>query len=653
MANKEEYRLAAIMFTDIQGFSKMMERNEKETLELLKYHNEMIIDLVNKYNGTVIKTIGDAFMVTFNNTANAVNTSIEIQKELYKYNQRQLDINKKLLVRIGIHLGDIYFFENDALGEGINIASRLQSMSKAGGICISKDVYNQVFNKVDADFVSLGKAKLKNISKEIYAFEIITDFSKDFTNMEEDVNNETIINDEKEADYANKDNKEIEKDFLETMKHFNRRISQEWIDKYLPKAKEYIDPVIDKLLEKGVVTKIEKDNGQIEYAFSEIKNFLKRSNKKLDPKDEISKFSKQTIEATFGIIPHTITFVIINFFLYYLNLKTSPSVMWSYIVILGWGNGLLNHIGNSIVRNIYNFKFGRAKEMSLEKYILIKKNYKNTEGFIGDFISFFTVNPLLYYINITFSPEFYWFLFPLAGWGIGLISHFFKYIRDKIIIKKELKELNDKETITDNNIKNKEENIVLKEKKDKKRETDERKIEISDDIMKKALSIREKVYKKLKSKDQFQTRYNIDIIKTIDDFIEKIKELTILNNEIDEIINNNSDEEIDTYLIKLKEKLNLTDNEELKKEYTHSILQHEKQKQSITDLKNQKEIINLRITNALSSLKQLEIDFTRIKGVVGKENDASIKIFTETSEDLTTYVDNIRRSYSTLEKEME
>ena len=662
MSNKEEYRLAAIMFTDIQGFSQMMEKNEKETLGLLKYHNDLISGLVEKYNGYVIKTIGDAFMVSFNNTTNAVNTSIEIQKELYRYNQRQLDIEKKLYIRIGVHLGDIYFYENDALGEGINIASRLQSMSKPGGICISKDVYNQVFNKVDAEFISLGKAKLKNISKEIFAFEIITDFSEEL--KDNFAKNEEIeIEKEKEnqEDYANKDKKEIEDDFIEKMKHFNRRISRDWIEKYLPKAKEYIDPVIDKLVQKGVVTKIEKENGGIEYAFSEMKNFLKRTKKKLVVKDEISKFGKKAIESLFGIIPHSITFIITNVFLYYLNIQTSPQVMWSYIVALAWGNGLINHVGNAFVMNSYKNKLNKNPEMSIDEYLLIKRDFKNSEGIVGDFLSFFGVNALLYFINVTFSPEFHWFWFVFGGWGIGLISHFFKFIKDKFIVKNELRILREseylksKEKPEDNdadkksNIEEKHETIKEKDKiKKESRESTE-----FEKILKNALSIRENLFKKLKSKDQYQTRYNVDIIKNVDDFIAKIRELIILTDEIDEIIESNSNEDIDTYLIKLNEKLKLTENEELKGEYNKSISQHEKQRQSLADLKNQKEIIYLRITNALSSLKQLEIDFTRIKGVVTKENDASVKIFAETSEELTNYVDNIKKSYQNLERELE
>ena len=169
---QKDYRLAAIMYTDIAGFSRMMERDETGTLELLKFHNDLIGGIVAKRHGTVIKTIGDALLVDFRNTVEALQTALEVQDSIYAHNKMSGKL--PLLLRIGLHLGDIYFFENDALGEGINIAARLQSLARPGCICFSQDVYNQVLNKIEFRADKLGKVSLKNITKEIHAFEITT-----------------------------------------------------------------------------------------------------------------------------------------------------------------------------------------------------------------------------------------------------------------------------------------------------------------------------------------------------------------------------------------------------------------------------------------------------------------------------------------------
>ena len=169
---QKDYRLAAIMYTDIAGFSRMMERDEAGTLELLKYHNELIAGIVERHHGSVIKTIGDALLIDFKNTVEALQSAMEVQDKLYEHNKENPGL--PLLVRIGVHLGDIYFFENDALGEGINIAARLQSLARPGSICFSQDVYNLVLNKIEFRAEKLGKVSLKNITKEIHAYEITT-----------------------------------------------------------------------------------------------------------------------------------------------------------------------------------------------------------------------------------------------------------------------------------------------------------------------------------------------------------------------------------------------------------------------------------------------------------------------------------------------
>lgn len=169
---QKDYRLAAIMYTDIAGFSRMMEKDEAGTLKLLHMHNTLVTELATKRHGTVIKTIGDAFLVDFRNTVEALQCAMDIQAALYEINKG--GEGQPLLLRIGLHLGDIYFFENDALGEGINIAARLQSFARPGCICFSQDVYNQVLNKIDFRADKLGKVSLKNITKEIHAYEIVS-----------------------------------------------------------------------------------------------------------------------------------------------------------------------------------------------------------------------------------------------------------------------------------------------------------------------------------------------------------------------------------------------------------------------------------------------------------------------------------------------
>lgn len=166
----KDYRLAAILYTDIAGFSRMMEQDEEAALGLLHFHNALVTEVAERRHGAVIKSTGDVFLLDFRNTVEALEAALEIQEKFHKHNQEGKD--PPLLVRMGLHLGNIYFFENDALGEGINIAARLQALAHPGCVCLSREVYDQVIDKVNFKAADLGRVSLKNITREIYAYEI-------------------------------------------------------------------------------------------------------------------------------------------------------------------------------------------------------------------------------------------------------------------------------------------------------------------------------------------------------------------------------------------------------------------------------------------------------------------------------------------------
>jgi len=161
--------LAAIMMTDMVGFSKEMETNEQDTyLKLLK-HNEIIRKNILQNWGQEIKTIGDAFLVRFNSAVDAIKAATNIQTEFSEYN-RDKRRDDQIRIRIGIHIGDILIMGKDVIGNGVNIAARIEPLAEPGGICISADTYNMIKKSIDIKVLSLGKKELKNItdSPEIY-----------------------------------------------------------------------------------------------------------------------------------------------------------------------------------------------------------------------------------------------------------------------------------------------------------------------------------------------------------------------------------------------------------------------------------------------------------------------------------------------------
>lgn len=165
MELNDKRQLAAIIFTDIVGYTNIMEKDEQVALGYLKRKREIIYPLVAANGGKVLKEIGDAMLIKFGSAIQAVRCAIEIQKAF--------KLEKEFSLRIGAHLGDVVIQQEDVFGSGVNIASRLHSLAVPGGICISGDVWRQVRNQPDFSAVSLGAKKLKGIDEPIEVYELV------------------------------------------------------------------------------------------------------------------------------------------------------------------------------------------------------------------------------------------------------------------------------------------------------------------------------------------------------------------------------------------------------------------------------------------------------------------------------------------------
>jgi len=165
-----ERRLAAIMFTDIVGYSLISARNERKALEQVAELRSLLQGVFLKFDGRVVKTMGDGFLVEFASVVKAVNCAVEAQNEIDHSNLKRKE-EDRVMIRIGIHVGDLVHSEGDVLGDAVNVASRVQSLAEPGGICVTKQVLDQVKGKVDWRMVSMGFSELKNIpgSVEIYS----------------------------------------------------------------------------------------------------------------------------------------------------------------------------------------------------------------------------------------------------------------------------------------------------------------------------------------------------------------------------------------------------------------------------------------------------------------------------------------------------
>ncbi|OGF53634.1 MAG: hypothetical protein A2Z21_05290 [Candidatus Fraserbacteria bacterium RBG_16_55_9] len=168
----EHRHLAAIMFTDMVGYTALTQQNEALALELLVEQQRMVRRLFPAHNGKEIKATGDGFFIEFSSALEAARCAIAIQKMLADRNAFA-PLDRRFHIRIGLHLGDVVHRDGDVFGDGVNIASRIEPLADPGGISISEDIYRQIRNKIDAPIVSLGERELKNVELPVGIYKVV------------------------------------------------------------------------------------------------------------------------------------------------------------------------------------------------------------------------------------------------------------------------------------------------------------------------------------------------------------------------------------------------------------------------------------------------------------------------------------------------
>jgi adenylate cyclase len=167
-----ERRLAAIMFTDMVDYTTMSEKNEALALALLEEHRQLLRPVFSRHGGREVKTMGDGFLVEFPSALEAVRCALEIQQLMNTRNQ-SVPSEKKLLLRVAVHLGDIEHRDGDVYGDAVNIASRIQSLADPGGVCITQQVFDHVRNNEEFRTEALGKSQLKNVQMPTTVYRVL------------------------------------------------------------------------------------------------------------------------------------------------------------------------------------------------------------------------------------------------------------------------------------------------------------------------------------------------------------------------------------------------------------------------------------------------------------------------------------------------
>lgn len=625
-----DHRLAAVLYADIAGFSRMMESDETGTLKSLSQLNTLAQRLIEECRGKLIKTIGDAYLADFKTALDAVKCAIQIQHELAALNTDRQD--KKLLLRIGIHLGDIYFFENDALGEGINIASRLQGACKPGRVCISSEIYNQIAQKIDLPIKDLGVVKLKNITREVRAYEIRTDSS--MYNYESGERLEEPLEENRSKNpgaFPPIEFDDIKRLVKETITYAGRKLEEEILIK-APPFREYPENYQSRSKRHFRYPGEEEER----YALltrKEIRQLRKEKRLGLSPARYYESYKRRVEsdarKARSGFRGHLIPYCAVAGFLLVLNIVTGSSFPWFLFPVGGWGIGIFIHGMLAREQERKKQDLDKLPPLSEEQTFFMRKIHKIRESFKGHLSATIAVSGFLAMVNLITSPSFLWFLIPSAALTMSLMAHWASFSGKRRELNNRLKE-----------------SLSLAPPRDYSDAPSSSGIPENSPVILEAKRL-EKII--LGKAAELKDPALLEEMNTVlPEYINQIRTLTQKEKEIQELLRSIPLNDLEADKQKLTKHISQTSDPVSKREYAVSLSELDKQLSSFRQLHDRGELVTLKIQSSLNSLRKMQADLLSISDSA-KNTPYSIDSLKRRTDELSDYLNDLDKGYKEID----
>ena len=326
-----------------------------------------------------------------------------------------------------------------------------------------------------------------------------------------------------------------------------------------------------------------------------------------------------------GFIGHATTFLGVQAFLFGVWLFVAGGGFpWFLFPFLGWGIGVASHFASTWCKNKEHKELTSFDDMNREQLRVFRRLAKARASWVGHVVSNAAVSLLLMTINLVTSPGFLWFLFPVGGMAIGVVTHTATYLARKRSLLKRLKDAGAR---------------ILPRRKS---------IAGASGRAEQARRIRDTVLDQAKSFGD-NAPFGDEFVPVLDNYVAQIEELEQKSAEIDQIIGGIPTGELDRDLAALVRKQESSDDARMVAEYSRSIEEIERQRSSLRELRNEREVLALRLNSSLNALKQMQIDLARMKSVSTPTQSSSFMMIKDKSDELTRYLDDLRSAYTELE----
>jgi class 3 adenylate cyclase len=677
--SRQEYRLAVILSAQVVGFDRMFEEDGETALEALDYLNELIPRLSEGHRGRSIRTVRDSYLLEFPTTQEAMRCALEIQEALAT--SALASGGRPPALRMGVHLGDIHFLENDAVGEGIAIASELQGKATPGGICISQEVYNAVAGRIEGRVVDRGTIGSSG-GPPIHVYEFPAKGHHQGVRggaggpgggprVYAEATAEPGAAEAEAERPPSEDFEELKGLVLDQLKRMGRRVSAEKLKSMIPARSYELHSAIDKLADMGFISRERGAPGlqppqapqpplsrgrydreewrELRHAFREAFHQARHEHRHHHARPRPSPYATELPEdadyqayrswvierahqARGGLVGHLIPFLGVNAFLFFINFRLGLHFPWFVFPLGGWGIGMLSHMVAVRSRQLERADVEALPEtLSDSDFDLLKRYHRARASARGAVAATLSVSVFLAVVNLFVFPGFPWSAFPIGGLLIGFAASLTTYLSRRGSFRRRLKEL-------------------FARGAQAPQPVAVRSLPGDSPLAEQAARIAGSILEQARKLDPAKAYLGEDLQPTLEKYVEQIRTLTRRSREVEEIMAAIPRKELKRDLDALWGKQQKTSDPSLKEEYRRAIEQIQRQSRSVEDLENQKELLDLHISNAVNSLKQMQIDLARTRGLPSVQETSSFGAIRDKTRELSEYLEDFRESYHELEQ---
>ena len=681
-----DYRLAAVLYLDIVGFRAMMAADERSTLELLAESTRRVTTVAERYHGTVIKTDGDRLLLDFPTTVEAYRCAGAILSAIGELGPVPGDSpGSRLRARIGLHVGDVFFRENDALGAGIEIVRALTELARPGQAVVSGDFYNQIRGKLEGVAVEdLGSQEISAHHERVPAYEL------DLLDLRPEPRGSAPLGSDRgdsgdpggdrgdhgtppggarsteSAPDGEGEYRELRQRVLASIKNRGTRPDEQHLSRQVGLSTPPTIAVVARLREEGLIRPAGMDAGPGSAAGPHsgagpdyhrgagdrdtdfdgarvlgdvVKRGLKRILRHSGGSDADvaaayrDEFTRRMKAERAGLAGHTTAYIGVNTLLVGLWAWGGSAFPWFLIPALGWGIGYVSHRVSVKSRERELEQVEAMRAPTRKQLQLHRRLWKIRRGYRGHLASNGMTMALLGTINIITGSTFPWALIPIGFMGMGLVAHRRKS-RDEE--QEVLQQLEADGFSLDGS-------TAVGTRRGATPEA------AADNPAAEAKAIRAELLKELKSMKEAERPLGGDFRSVLDTYVEQIEALATALREVDSLIAGIPISGLEADRRRLEEQLSRTTDTRLAAEYRRSIEQIDTQRQSYSELKADREMLSLRTNTSVGALKQLKIDVVRARSSRGRVAERSLEDLRARSSDLSRYLSDLREAYEELD----